>query len=151
MNAFLKLLSNLSRISALIELSKRIYNLKNIFKKELPPQKPTATDLVMEALDLADSIAYDMETVKHTLNAIALLDDPKTEEERKKHPITKIREKFKEFGMDENTFTQCIEWVEKAEFCWSSFRDELRIMTREGMTIEQKKDIVTYKYKDKSK
>ena len=143
MNPLLNLLQRLNLISNIIDVGAKIYDR---FKKPKPELKPTTTDLILTAVDIADRVAFDMETVSFTLNAI-IADDL----DKDKSPKEKLKAKFVEYGFNPDVWDQFLAWHQNAEFGWTSFRDELKILVGEGMTIEQKKDIVTYVVSDKNK
>lgn len=144
MNLLMNLLQRLNLISNIIDVGTKIYDR---FKKPTTTDlKPTTTDLILTALDVADRISFDMETVSLTLNAI-IADDPDKEKPAKE----KLKSKLVEYGFNPEIWDQFLIWHKNAEFGWTSFRDELKILVGERMTLEQKKDIVTYVNHDKNK
>lgn len=137
MQPIVNLLMRINLISQIFDLGVKVYDK---LKKPKADIKPTTTDLILSALDLADKIAFDMETVKLTLNSI-IADDTR----KGISALDKLKEKFVEYGFNSAIWDQFVAWNNNAEFGWSSFRDELKILVGECMTPEQKKDIVTYK------
>lgn len=145
MGSVLNLLTRIMQITTIIDAGKKIYSL--VTPKRLKPElKPTPTDLILEAIDIADRAAYDMETVILTLKSL-IPDDGDT----KTHPMDKLKMVLVKYGFDPNKWDQLLEWYQRAEFGWTSFRDELKILVADGMSEQQKKDIVTYKPRDKTK
>lgn len=143
MQPILNLLARINLITQIFDLGAKVYDK---LKKPKPDLKPTPTDMILSALDLADKVAYDMETVILTLKSLIPEDGDKNT-----HPMDKLKKVFIEYGFNPEIWDQFLTWYQNAEYGWSSFRDELKILVGEGMTIEQKRDIVTYVNRDKNK
>lgn len=125
-----QVLTIISRVFQALNLISAISGVVKKLKPAKPDPIPTRTDKLVSALELADKIEADMETV-----GMILLSIPEAEKGETLHKI------FESWGLPKETWDQMNTWNSNARFGWSSFRDELRIIFRERLTPEQQKDI----------
>lgn len=124
-----QVLTILSRVFQALNLISAISKIIAKLRPAKPEIVPTKTDKLVSAIDLADRIEADMEQVGMILATIP--------ESERGETVQKI---FESWGLPSETWDQMNTWNNNARFGWSSFRDELRIIFRERLTVEQQKD-----------
>lgn len=132
MGQLIVLLQRIIQIGNVVSLVSKIID-KIKPKKENPKLLPTPTDVLIDAIKKADQICYDMETVGLMLNSICDIEKKET-----------LQQKLEQYGLPRETFDQMSGWNKNAQFGWSSFRDELKILLSERLTEEQKRDRVVH-------